>query len=70
MNEMGGACRTYGLRAEVYTGFWWRNMRGRDYLEDPGVNWRMMLRWIFWKWDLGARTGSIWLRIGTVGGNL
>jgi hypothetical protein len=32
--------------------------------------WGIILRWIFRKWDVGARTGSIWLRIGTGGGHL
>jgi hypothetical protein len=30
----------------------------------------IILRWIIGKWDVGARTGSRWLRIGTGGGNL
>jgi len=34
-------------------------------LENPGVDGRIILRWIFWKWDVGAWTGSSWLRIGT-----
>ena len=25
-------------------------MRERDHLEDPGVDWRIILRWIFRKW--------------------
>jgi len=25
-------------RGEVYTGFWWGNLRERDHLEDPGVD--------------------------------
>jgi hypothetical protein len=29
-----------------------------------------MLKWVFWKWDVEAWTGSIWLRIKTGGGNL
>jgi len=37
----------------VYTGFWWGNLRDRDHLEDPGVDGRIILRWIFRKWDGG-----------------
>ena len=32
--------------------------------------WRIILRWIFRKWDVGVWTGSIWLRIRTGGGHL
>jgi len=42
-------------------------MRERDHLEDLGVD-RVILRWIFRKWDVGLWTGLIWLRIGTGGG--
>jgi hypothetical protein len=35
----------------VYTGFWWRSLRKRDHLEDPGIDVRIILRWIFRKWD-------------------
>jgi hypothetical protein len=31
-------------RDEVYTGFWWGNLRGKDHLEDPGVDERIILR--------------------------
>jgi hypothetical protein len=41
-------------RGEVYTGFWWGNLRERGHLEDPGVDGRMTLKWIFGKWDVGA----------------
>jgi hypothetical protein len=44
-------------KEEVYTGFWWGNLRERDNLGDPGVNWRI-IRWIFKKWDMGLWTGS------------
>ena len=40
-------------RGEVYTGFGWRNVRERDHLEDPGVDGRILLRWILRKWDGG-----------------
>jgi hypothetical protein len=36
-------------------------------LEDPGVDGRIMLKWIFKKWDGMAWTGFKWLRIGTDG---
>jgi hypothetical protein len=57
-------------RGEVCIGFWWGNLRERDHLEDPSINGRIILRWIIRKWDVGAWTESIWLRIGTGGGNL
>jgi hypothetical protein len=31
---------------------------------------RIILKWIFKKWDGGAWTGLIWIRIGTGGGML
>jgi len=37
---------------------------------DPAVEGRIILRWIFRKWDVEAWTGFIWLRIGTGGGQL
>ena len=43
---------------------------GKDHLGDPSVDGRIILRWIFRKWNVGVRTGSCWLRIGTGGGHL
>jgi hypothetical protein len=37
----------------VHTGFWWRNLRETDDLKDPGVDGRIILKWIFRKWDGG-----------------
>jgi hypothetical protein len=40
-------------RGKVYTGFWWGNLRERDHLGDPDIDGRIILRWIFMKWDGG-----------------
>jgi hypothetical protein len=40
----GGAC----------TGFWWENMRERKHLVDPGIDGRIILRWIFRRCDVGS----------------
>jgi len=31
----------------------WGNLSERDHLGDPGVDGRIILRWIFMKWDGG-----------------
>jgi len=56
----------YGGRQE-HTQVWWGNLREWDQLEDPGIDGRLILRWIFKKWDGGAWTGLIQLRTGTGG---
>jgi hypothetical protein len=48
----------------VHTRFWWGNLREGDHLGDPGVDRRIILKWIFKKWD-GAWIGLSWFRIGT-----
>jgi hypothetical protein len=50
-------------RGEVHTGFWWGNLRERDYLEDLGVDGRVISRWIFIKWDGGWGRGMDWIDI-------
>jgi hypothetical protein len=47
-------------RGEAYTGFWWGNLRERNYLEDAGVDGRIILRWIFRKWNVG---GMDWIEL-------
>jgi hypothetical protein len=53
-----------------YSYFWWGNLRVRDNLGDPGIYERIILRWIFRKWDVEVWTGSSWLTIGTGGEHL
>jgi hypothetical protein len=42
----------------------------KDLLGEPGVDGRIILRWIFRKWNVGLCTVSSWLRIGTGEGHL
>ena len=69
-NEMGGTCSAYGGGEWRVQGFGGETWGARDHWGDPGVDGRIILRWIFWKWDVGVWTGSSWLRIGTGGGHL
>ena len=55
---------------EGCTRFWWGNRRERDHWVDPNADGRIILRWIFRKWEWVVRTGLIWLRKGTGGGHL
>jgi len=52
------ACSIYGGEREnerigVYR-VWWVHLRERDHLGDPGVDVRIIIRWIFRKWYVGA----------------
>jgi len=54
----------------VCTGFWLGNLRERDHWEDPDIEGRIILRWIFRKREGVVGNGCSWLRIGTGGGHL
>jgi hypothetical protein len=60
MRELGGAYR-----------FWLGYLREQDQLADPGIDERIIFKWIFWGWnEKWAWTGLMWLRIWTDGGLL
>jgi hypothetical protein len=46
------------------------NLREGDHLEDPVVDGRIILKYLFERLGVGAQIGFIWLRIGTGGGLL
>ena len=52
MRWTGHVARTVESR-NVYKVLVGGNMRDRDHLEDPGTDGRIILRWIFRKWDGG-----------------
>ena len=71
--------RVFGPKRDEVTGEWrkLRNeelsdlyLRERDHWRDPDVDERIILRWIFRKWEGVVGTGWSWLRIGTGGGRL
>jgi len=45
-NEVGGVCSTYGGEERG-------NLRGRNDLENLGLDWRIILKWIFKILDRG-----------------
>ena len=59
----------YGGGERGIQGFGWVT-KGRNHLEDPGIDGRIILRWIFGSGMGGRWTGLIWLRLGTVGRRL
>jgi len=57
---MCGACSAYGGEVRRVLDFV-GDTSDRDHLGDPGVDWRIIFRWIFRKWDVGVWTGYSWL---------
>ena len=61
---MAERCGTCGGEWRCIQGFG-REKREKDHLEDQLIDGSMILKCIFSKWDVGAWTGSVWLRMGT-----
>jgi hypothetical protein len=57
-------------RGEVCTVFWWGNLREIGHWGGPDVVGRIILRWIFRKWERVMGTEWSWLTMGTGGGHL
>jgi len=68
-NEMGGHVACVEERRGVYR-ILVGKPEGQNHFGDPGVDGRLILRWIFRKSDVRVRTGSSRLRIGAGGGLL
>jgi hypothetical protein len=49
---MGGEFSAYGGEERRIQGYSGGNLRGRGHLGDPGVDGRIILRWIFRKLDV------------------
>ena len=69
-NEMGWACSAYRGEERRIQGIGGGNLREGGHFGDPGVDGRIILRWIFRKGDVGLWYGLSWLRIGASGGHL
>ena len=63
MRWAGNVARMGEREREAYTGFWWGNLRERDHFGDPGVDGRIILRWIFRKWDVESMD---WMELAQV----
>ena len=66
-NEMDRACSTYGGEERCIQGIRGKIWGKETTLEDPGLDRRIILKWISEKWDMKAQTRSFWFWTGTGG---
>jgi hypothetical protein len=57
-------------RRDACIGFWWENLRERDNWGEPGIDKRIILGWIFRKWDVEVWTGLSWRALVNAAMNL
>jgi len=68
--EIGRTCSTMKDEERCIQGFGGKTLLEREHLEDPGLDGRIIISWVFRKWNVFVWTGLIRLRIGTGGGEL
>jgi hypothetical protein len=56
------------VSSDVVRGDLRENLSKRDHWGDPGMYGKIILKWIFRKWDVKVWPGLAWLRIETGGG--
>ena len=66
---IGEACTAYGVGRGAYRALLVKP-GVRDHWGYSGVIGKIILRWIFSKWNVGERTGSWWFKIGIGFGHL
>jgi hypothetical protein len=64
---MGKACDLYEREEKCISCFVGGKSEKKNYLEDLGVVWRILLKWIIKKWHGMAWIGFIWSRVRTSG---
>jgi len=52
---------------ETHTKFWLEDLKGKGHLQDPGIDWKIILRWILRKQHMRVCIGFVWLRMGSHG---
>jgi hypothetical protein len=69
IRKVGHVARTGDSRGadRVLVGDTWGE---REHLKDPDVDGRIILKWIFKRWDGETWTGLVWLRAGKCDGLL
>jgi hypothetical protein len=60
---------TQKKKEKVHTRFRWGDLWEIDHLENLSLGGRIILKWVFKKWDEGTWTGLIWFRVGQVTGS-
>jgi hypothetical protein len=54
-DEISGTCGTHRTAEKCIQNFGQENLKGRDHMEDIGIDVKIILEWILWKYD-----GKLW----------